>query len=209
MLPSSGAVILGSMLAPAVVRRFAPASVIAAGLVLVAVGFLVLTRVHSDSLAVLVIGSMVLSAGLGPVFVLTTDLILGAAPPERAGAASAISETGSELGGALGIAVLGSIGTAVYRSRLGADLPSGVPSAAADAARQTLGSAIAAAERLPAAFGDAVRETARAAFLQAFEVMAAVGGVIALGMAVVAWLLLRRSGWRAPSAGRADTIPVS
>ena len=58
------------------------------------------------------------SLGLAPVFTLATDLIVGAAPPERAGAASAISETGAELGGALGIAILGSIGTAVYRGAM-------------------------------------------------------------------------------------------
>ena len=55
-----------------------------------------------------------MSLGLAPVFTLTTDLIIGAAPPERAGAASAISETSSEFGGALGIALLGALATAVY-----------------------------------------------------------------------------------------------
>ena len=209
MLPSSGAVILGSMLAPAIVRRFPPASVIATGLVLVAAGFVVLTRVHDDSLAVLVIGSMVLSVGLGPVFVLTTDLILGAAPPERAGAASAISETGSEFGGALGIAVLGSIGTAVYRARMGDALPSGIPAAATAAARQTLGSAVAAAGQLPAQLGAALRAAARNAFLQSFEVMATVGAIIAIGMAVLAWVMLRRVRSHAPTAPQPDAVAAS
>ena len=83
------------------------------------------------------------------MFTLTTDLIVGSAPPERAGAASAISETSAEFGGALGIAVLGSIGTAVYRGAMADAMPAGVPPEAAEAARDTLGGAVAAAEQLP------------------------------------------------------------
>jgi DHA2 family multidrug resistance protein-like MFS transporter len=151
----------------------------------------------------------VLSVGLGPVFVLTTDLILGAAPPERAGAASAISETGSEFGGALGIAILGSIGTAVYRARVGDGLPSGIPPAVTEAARQTLGSAVAAAEQLPAHLGAALRATARDAFLRAFEVMATVGAIIAIGMAVLAWAMLRRVRLRTPTAQQPDAVAAA
>ena len=83
--------------------------------------------------------------GLAPVFTLTTDLVVGSAPPERAGAASAISETSAEFGGALGIAIFGSIGVAIYRMMLGDALPTGVPVQAADAARATLGGAVVAA----------------------------------------------------------------
>src|SRR5712671_4098485 len=115
-IPFAGGFILGSMLTPMIARRVYPARVVAAGLALAAVGFGVLTRVGgTPGVAVLVTGFVVYSLGLAPVFTLATDLIVGTAPPERAGAAAAISETGSELGGALGIAILGSIGTAVYR----------------------------------------------------------------------------------------------
>lgn len=76
---------------------------------------------------------------------LTNDLILANAPPERAGSAAAISETSSELGGAVGIAMLGSIGTAVYRSRVGTAIPENISPAFAEAARGTLGGALAVA----------------------------------------------------------------
>ena len=110
-LPFTGAFIVGSLLTPVIVRRFRPASVIATGLAVSAVGFAVLTRVDEASgLAVLVCATVIFSLGLAPVFTLTNDIVIGTAPPERAGAASAISETSSELGGALGIALLGSIG---------------------------------------------------------------------------------------------------
>ena len=95
-------------------------------------------------LAPLVTGSVVFALGLAPVFTLATDLMVGAAPPERAGAAAAISETSSELGGALGIAVLGAVGTAVYRGQIDAALP-GV----AEPARDTLGGAVATGDELP------------------------------------------------------------
>jgi DHA2 family multidrug resistance protein-like MFS transporter len=115
MLPFFVGWISGSMLAPLIARRLRPAFALSAGLVLAAGGFGLLTRVDGGSaLPVLVTGSLLVSLGLAPVFTLATDVIVGAAPPERAGAASAISETGSELGGALGIALLGSLATAVY-----------------------------------------------------------------------------------------------
>ena len=115
LLPFFAGWISGSMLAPLIARWLRPAFALSAGLVLAAGGFGLLTRVDGGSaLPVLVTGSLLVSLGLAPVFTLATDVIVGAAPPERAGAASAISETGSELGGALGIALLGSLATAVY-----------------------------------------------------------------------------------------------
>jgi DHA2 family multidrug resistance protein-like MFS transporter len=130
--------------------------------------------------------------GISPVVILATDLIVGSAPVERAGAASAISETSSEFGGALGIAILGSIGTAVYRSVMADAVPGGVPPEAMEAARGTLGGALAVAERLPAQLGAGLLGTAREAFAQAFEVAAAISAAIALATAIVAVLLLRR-----------------
>jgi DHA2 family multidrug resistance protein-like MFS transporter len=149
-LPSAGGFIAGSNLAPRILRRVRPAFVIGAGLAMAAAGLAVLTQVGgSADLAILAGASLVVSLGLAPVFTATTDLIVGSAPPERAGAASGISEAGAELGGALGIAILGSIGVAVYRSQLAGTLPAGVPSQAAAAARDTLGGTVAVAGHLP------------------------------------------------------------
>jgi MFS transporter, DHA2 family, multidrug resistance protein len=113
-------------------------------------------------------------------------LIVGSAPPERAGAAAAVSETSSELGGALGIAILGSIGTAVYRTEVATAIPPGVPPEAAGAARGTLGGALAVAERLPEQLGAALLGPARDAFTHGMQLTAAICAVIALGTAVVA-----------------------
>jgi DHA2 family multidrug resistance protein-like MFS transporter len=111
--------VFGSMLCPRLVRTLSPAAVMAGGLVLAALGYILLTQVsRADGPGILVAGMFLQSIGLAPVFTLTNDLIIGAAPPQRAGAAAGISETASELGGALGIALLGSLATAVYGSAL-------------------------------------------------------------------------------------------
>jgi MFS transporter, DHA2 family, multidrug resistance protein len=111
--------IAGSMVAPRLVRALRAADVMAGGLALAAFGFLLITQASRvDGPALVVAGMVLQSIGLAPVFTLTNDLIMSAAPPERAGAASGISETSSELGGALGIALFGSLATAVYGAAL-------------------------------------------------------------------------------------------
>ncbi|HYG87546.1 MAG TPA: MFS transporter [Azospirillum sp.] len=196
-LPSAAAVTAGSMLAPLVVSRSRPAYVIAAGMALLALGLALLTQVGRGGLPILVAAAVILSIGLGPTFVLTTDLIVASAPPERAGAAGAVSETGSELGGVLGIAILGSIGTAVHRSLMAGAIPDGVPPEAAEVARGTLGSVIAAAEALGDPWGAALLAAGRAAFVQSLELTAGLCAMIALASALAAMMLLqdaRRAG---------------
>src|SRR5215207_659093 len=191
-LPSAGGLIAGSMLAPLVARWVRPAFVMSASLALSAVGFGLVAQVESASgLAVLVIGSVLFSLGVAPVGTLATDLIVGSAPPERAGAESGISETSAELGGALGIAVLGSIGTAVYRSEVAGAVPTDVPPAAAKAARDTLGGAVAAAEELPDPLGAELLDAAREAFTQALQLTAITSAVIVVGVAILAAVVLR------------------
>jgi DHA2 family multidrug resistance protein-like MFS transporter len=191
-VPSAGGLIAGSMLAPLIVRRVRPAFVMAGGLSLSAVGFGILVQVNAASgLAVLVAGSVLFSLGVAPVGTLASDIIVGSAPPERAGAASGISETSAELGGALGIAVLGSIGTAVYRSEVAGAVPADVPPAAAEAARDTLGGAVAAAEELPDQLGAELLDAAREAFTQALQLTAITSAAIVVGVAIITAVVLR------------------
>jgi DHA2 family multidrug resistance protein-like MFS transporter len=127
------AFLVGSIVSPMLTRLARPAYVMAGGFALAAVGFGLLTRTATaPSLGLLVSGFVVYSLGLAPMFTLCNDLIVAVAPPERAGAVSAVSETGSEFGGALGIAVFGSLGTAVYGSAIAAEtLPRSLPLVAA------------------------------------------------------------------------------
>lgn len=192
--PSAGGFIVGSQLAPVLARRVRPAYVMAGGLVLAAAGFAVLAQVGgSHDLPALVTGYVVLSLGLAPVFTLATDLIVGTAPPERAGAAAAVAETSSELGGALGIAILGSIVTAVYRSQVSEAVPAGLSGQIAEAARDTLAGALAMAQHLPGKAGEDLATAARAAFAQAFQLTAVICAIVALAAAVLATIMLRRA----------------
>jgi len=195
MLPSAMGFIVGSLLTPLLVRRARPAFVMAGGMALAAVGFGLLTQVDPTSgLAAVVAGTVVFSLGSAPMTTLATDLLVGSAPPERAGAASGISETSSEFGGALGIAVLGVIGTAVYRGQVADAVPASVPDEAAAAARDTLGGALAAAGQLPDQPGAALLDAAREAFTQGLHLSFAVSAAVAIGIAILVAVLLRHVG---------------
>jgi DHA2 family multidrug resistance protein-like MFS transporter len=196
-LPSALGFIVGSNLAPRILRRVRPAWVIGAGLGLGAIGLGVLTQVggsHDADLAILAGASLLVSLGLAPVFTATTNLVVGSAPPERAGAASGISETGAELGGALGIAILGSIGVAVYRGQLADTLPAGIPGQVAAAARDTLGGAVGVAAQLPASAGQALLAAAQEAFVRGMQLTVSISATVAVVVAVMATVLL----WAVP-----------
>ncbi|HEU4793313.1 MAG TPA: MFS transporter, partial [Nitrolancea sp.] len=191
-VPWALAFVVGSNLTPVIVRHLRPWSVMVAGLVFAAVGFGMFTQVDASSgFAYFVTASVIFSLGLSPVFTLTTDLIIGSAPPERAGAASAISETGAEFGGALGIAVFGSIGIAMYRNGIADAIPTGIPPEAAAAARDTLGGALAIAGQLPAELGPQLVNAARAAFIDGLQFTATISTVGSIGIAVLVAVLLR------------------
>ncbi|MDJ0343231.1 MFS transporter [Streptomyces sp. H10-C2] len=183
----SMAVMPGIMIAMTVsgvlANKVRPAHLLAGGLVLTTIGALVLTRVRTDSsIALALTGAGLLAAGLVVGTTLTADLILAAAPPERAGSASALSETGSEFGGALGMAILGSIGTAVYRDRMTGTSP---------AAHETLGGAAAEAARLPGKAGAELLSTAREAFTTGIHAAAVAAALVTFLAAVLAVILLR------------------
>lgn len=192
-MPSGLTFIVGSMLVPRLAERMRPAFLMAGGLALAAAGFLLYAyAAASGGLPAAVAGMIVTSLGLAPVFTMTTDLIVGAAPPERAGSAAAMAETSSELGGALGIAVLGSIITVAYRGAMGGELPEALGSGEAEAARDTLGGALAVAGGLPAEAGELLTGLARSAYLGGFELTTYVSAAIALAVALVAATALRR-----------------
>jgi DHA2 family multidrug resistance protein-like MFS transporter len=200
-LPSAVGFIIGSQLAPRIVQRIRAPYLIGGGLGLAAVGLALLTQVGpTNGLLTLVAASLVISLGLAPVFGLTTELIVGSAPPERAGAASGISETGAELGGALGIAILGSVGVAIYRGEIADRLPATVPAEAEAVASDTLGSAVAVAGQLPSQVGAVVVETAREAFVHGMQLTSGIATIVAIGLAVLAVLMLRHEGTGADGA---------
>ncbi|MFJ4685611.1 MFS transporter [Streptomyces sp. NPDC088789] len=193
LLPVSVTMVVGIMASPALARRVGPAWLMAAGLALTAVGMLILSRLTEDSgLVPVIVGGAVMSLGLGPTPALGTGMVLATAPAEQAGEASAVQETAAELGTALGIALLGAAGTALYRAEVRGGLPAGTPAEAGAAAEDSIGSAVAAAEGLPAEGRELLLDAVRAAFTDGVQVVFTAGAGVALGIALLTATLLRK-----------------
>jgi len=193
ILPAVAASLVTVFAAPLLARRIRPAYLIAGGLGVTVIGLLLMTRIGPVSAPVfLAVAWAVSNIGAGPYVSLGTNLVVGSVPPERAGSAAALNETAGEFGFALGIAALGSIGTAVYRSTLGTSMPAGVPADAARAAHDTLAGATAAAPGLPAPVGAALLRAARVAFTDGMHAAAAVSAVLLVVLALVVLAGLRK-----------------
>ncbi|QUH00098.1 MFS transporter [Saccharopolyspora erythraea] len=191
LLPGIGLSVVGSLLTARLIRRVRLAELLGAAIMATALGYLLLVLLPvRDGGWIVVVAFMVVGLGAGVTETATNDAILGSVPQANAGAASAISETGYELGAALGTAILGSTLTAAYRG--GLDL-TGVPRSMVDAAEDTLGGALAAAAELPAAQAGLVRESAFAAFTSGVHVTSVLGAAVLAYAAVQAWWILRRS----------------
>ena len=193
-LPSAIGFIVGSVAAPKIIHRFRPSVIMGSGMAIAALGTATLLGLGLDpgpGIALLVVASIVISVGLAPVITLATELIVGSAPPEQAGAATGMSETSGELGGALGIAILGSIGTVVYRTEVAGSLPADLPAGVLEAALDTLGGALAIAETLPQALAATLVAAAQVAFIDALHFVAAVAAVAAVITAIATAVALR------------------
>jgi DHA2 family multidrug resistance protein-like MFS transporter len=191
--PSGVAFIAGAMLSPRLVKYVKPPYLIAIGFGIAALGFGLLTRIGTEhDLIVVASAYAVFSLGLAPVFTLASDLIVSSAPAERAGTAAGISEMSTELGGALGIALLGSVVTLLYRTNVVDALGGKLAPNTLRAARDTLGGAIATAAELPDGLGAVVAGVARAAFVEAFQASAWTAAAIALLAAVTTALVMGR-----------------
>jgi MFS transporter, DHA2 family, multidrug resistance protein len=202
-VPGAAAFVVGSQLTPPLAARLRPPVVMLGGIGVAIVGVAMLTQAGAaDGPGLVVAGIVILSLGLAPLFTLAADLAVGSAAPERAGAASGISETSSELGGALGLAILGTVGTAVYRGHTADAFPAEVPADAAGTASDTLGGAVEVADRLPQLLAADVLEPAREAFTQGLQVAATVSGVLVVAAAVMVARLLRRGDEAHESEGR-------
>lgn len=205
-LPAAGAAGIGAaVLAPMLAQRFKRAYVAAGGLLVATAGCVVLAQVGDESgLAPAVLGQALMAGGVAMVLTLSAELIVSTAPPERAGAAAGLSETGSQFGAALGVAILGSIGAYVYRRELSGEAPDGVPSQAWAAARETLGGAVVESRTLSTTAAETLVTLARAAFTDELRVAAIVSAGILLVTAFLAAVLLRNVGVSVPGPGPSD-----
>jgi DHA2 family multidrug resistance protein-like MFS transporter len=191
MIPALLATIIAGLVVVPLVKRIRPGFVVAGGLTLNAAGYLVVVVGDHGSGPVFLLSALtVLAIGVGAAETISNDLILGSVPADKSGAASAISETGYELGSLLGTAVLGSILTASYQHNL--VIPEGLSMQAAGKSGETLAGAVDAAAALPAPLSDALTAAARVAFESGVHITAAIGLVLMAGAAVLAAVVLRR-----------------
>jgi EmrB/QacA subfamily drug resistance transporter len=193
MLPIAGIMLVVTPFTPRLMKRFDANRVVGAGMVLVALGFFMFTRldVHTEvwfcwlALAPLMVG---ISMSMSPM----TAAIMSAVPKSRAGAGSAMNDTTRELGAALGVAVLGSIAASQYTSGVHPSVRV-LPAAARHSAEGSLAGALEAARHLPIAIGRVFALTAQHAFVDGIHVAAALGIVLSLGAALLTWRFLPRA----------------
>ena len=166
---------------------FSDVHILAGGLLVGAMGFV---GVYFTAGLLGIVGwMMVVSVGFTPVIALTTGYVVGAVPPEKAGVAAAISETAVELGGALGIAVLGSFATFIYRARMAEAVPAGTENAAA--LRGSLAMAVEGVKALPMDVGAPILAAARGAFMASYHATALLAAVVLGLLAVLVMRVLR------------------
>ena len=181
------AVVTGTMSPVAILlmKRFGSTRVVAAGLALMSAGFVLAAGSAADSAywGRLVTSMVLMAAGLAFTAGPATDAIMGALPAAKAGAGSAVNDTTREVGGTLGVAVIGSVMSSVFKPRLADSLSGlGAPPAAVDAARQSVVAAFRVAAQLPGETGARAVDAVRSAFMAGFEQ----GALVAAGITAVA-----------------------
>jgi DHA2 family multidrug resistance protein-like MFS transporter len=194
--PAGFGFVVGSMSTSAVLRLMRPARLLATGLTLGAIGVGgMAVGIGAHSLALIVAGDVLFSLGIAPCTAIIADLVVSAAPVEQSGAAAALSEVASELGGAAGIALLGSLATVFYRSALTRTMPNGLPAGIVETAMRGIGDA-AGVPRTVA--GAAPLLTAvRGAYTGATEIAFwASAGIMAVAAVLAIWMFGKRGSAR-------------
>lgn len=191
MGPPAFMMFLAAIVSPIIARYVRPGFVVAGSLVLSTVGYLLLTRLEtSSSISLVVIGFSLIYLGLGTIASLGTDLVIGSAPVAKAGAASAISETAQELGLAVGVAILGSLTTTIYRNQIDEHIPLGLSDNIKISVQDSLWSATSVADSLPLG----LIEQAKEAFTFGLNMANWVGAIVIFILAMLSAIALRHIG---------------
>ncbi|GAA1251621.1 MFS transporter [Prauserella halophila] len=185
MGPPALAMLIGAIGAPLMAARISPGRVMAAVLSLSLAGYALLTLAGTDSQLTVVAGFALVYLGLGVIAALGTDIVVGAAPADRSGSAAALSETVQELGIAAGVALLGSLTTAIYRSSI--DTPAGLPAPLAEIYSDSLAGASSVADRIPTG----ALEHARTVFTGGLNTASLAAGLVVGAAALACFLMLR------------------
>lgn len=191
IIPLSVGSIIGSILAPFLVRLISPIHVIAMGLLVSAIASSMMIFVqHDTSMTLPIISSVLLTLGFSPLFVLTTDLIISSAPAEKSSSAASLSETSGELGMALGVAIVGSVAVAIYRHQV--DIPEAIPPEYAEPAQDTLAGAVSVIEHMPEELALDMLHLAQSSFITGFNVIGGISAATLIALAGVSTVLVRK-----------------
>jgi EmrB/QacA subfamily drug resistance transporter len=182
-LPYAGAMIVFAIGSPAIVARLGTKRVVTVGMLLFSAGLAVAATVSTGSgYSRIAIAMLLMGAGMGLAGAPATESIMGSLPPDRANIGSAVNDTTRELGGALGVAIVGSVMSSLYAANLSDTLPGSVPSATVEAAQESL----AAGTQMAPDIASAARE----AFVGAMSGASVVVAVAAALGALLAWRYL-------------------
>jgi EmrB/QacA subfamily drug resistance transporter len=189
-LPVAAGLVLGGPLSAALTARLGAKRVVAGGLLAVAVALWLFSTAEVDSTYTLIAGALVLMGlGMASAMAPATDAIMGSLPPAKVSVGSAVNDTTRTTGGALGVAVLGSLLASGYRGHMDA-VTSTLPGPARDAAQDSLAGALAVAGRVGGAAGDRLHSAAEQAFMSGMHSAALVAALTALAGSLVALLFL-------------------
>ena len=179
MIPQALGMILGSSLIPVLAKRYRPSYIITIGLAISTMGMLLITFMPNiGGLSFIVTGFVLSVIGVSPVLVLGTGIIIGSAPEEKAGAASSISETSNHLGVALGVAILGSIGSFIYHITIEKHLPYYLSKESQHAVRESIIGAHYVVSTLNVEQGATLLASAKMAYISGFRIISGVGALI-------------------------------
>lgn len=204
-LPLAGALIAVSPRSAAWAAQVGASKIMAAGFLFVAAGMGLMSTVTTASSYLVIAAALVLlGIGMGITVAPATGSIMSAVPLNKAGVGSAVNDTTREVGGALGIAVLGSIANSAYRSEIDGDVLAQLPPDAAAAAGESIGAARQIAASLPADVASALQTAAGNAFTDAFSRSLLAAGGVALVIGVGVLLIGRRVD--APTGGQTEVM---
>ena len=186
MVPQVFGMITGSILIPVISRKTRPGTLIATGLFISAIGMMLLTNTPvTNGIGIVVTGFVISVFGASPISILGTGIIIGSAPPEKAGTVGSIAETSNQLGVALGIAILGSIGAWTYRTQIVKHFPGSFTNQSIVSIGESITGAISVANALDASNKVSLLLYAKQSFVTGFHLVAAIGAIVFLGLTFI------------------------
>jgi EmrB/QacA subfamily drug resistance transporter len=190
MVPLAIGIPIGARISLKVVEHAGTNRAMAGGLIIVTLVLLSVTQWTPTTDAWIVSATIfILALGMANVMAPGTGAVMSAVPEAKAGVGSAMNDLFRQLGGALGVAIIGSVINTAYRDRM-ADVVGGLPGPAAAAAGDSVGAAVAIADQVGGALGEALAATARAGFVDALGIAAVVAAGVAIATAILVYRLM-------------------